>query len=577
MSNTPQRKVRAWHIANTTVRNPFRLKHGLSALVAAGFEGNMGKSQEIAVAQTLHNSGVINLSPSTKDITSISRKWRGALVKLGFLWPDLETVRRDRDGAQGDVGKPFTLTPNGRRLLASYSIRAEQEVLLRSLAALLLPSPIEPGYKFSPFSPLKHVIGILDAIENKGGEPFVSRLEMASIVILTNADGPVEDIASEILKQRSNYYKSTEKRRFEARTVREIGAAKNMKSGTLYDYQDVTCRYLKSTGIFQSHGRGITLVPEQRKIAMILASRDELELDEVQYLNRLAAGAVLPTDMQQGAVEVLTDLQDVAERWDVSFDTSSYDLSTPEGISVARHNLEELIFLEKEKVYAAGQLSQIEEIIGYLELLATNKPSVEINEKRLAIPRDERPAYFEWIMWRILLALGSLVIPANEVRRFNVDQDFLPIGTAPGRGADVIGVYEDSVLVVEVTLTESSRQEAAEGEPVRRHVAEVLEKYQPLGKEVFGLFVARSVDTNTAETFRIGVWYTKEDERLSLNVVPLTIAQLKAVLEYGRKAGLLKHSLLFETIKKLTQLRERAGGAPEWKRMIARSLDVIVD
>ena len=52
----------------------------------------------------------------------------------------------------------------------------------------------------------------------------------------------------------------------------------------------------------------------------------------------------------------------------------------------------------------------------------------------------------------------------------------------------------DYVIVVEVTLSTNSRQEAMEGEPVRRHVADLVQKYK---KPVYGLFVANKIDSNT--------------------------------------------------------------------------------
>lgn len=143
------------------------------------------------------------------------------------------------------------------------------------------------------------------------------------------------------------------------------------------------------------------------------------------------------------------------------------------------------------------------------------------------------------------------------------------MSTASGGGADVIAEYRHSVLVVEVTLTESSRQEAAEGEPVRRHVADVLERFEPAGKDVYGLFVARRIDTNTAETFRIGAWYKKDDERVSLDVVPLTLAQLTEVLRAGAREGKLTPSLLLDVISKASLARAETRGAPEWKTRIA--------
>jgi hypothetical protein len=80
--------------------------------------------------------------------------------------------------------------------------------------------------------------------------------------------------------------------------------------------------------------------------------------------------------------------------------------------------------------------------------------------------------------------------------------------------------FEEVLLVVEVTLTASSRQEAAEGEPERRHVAQYAES---TNKPVYGLFIAVQIDSNTAHTFRSGDWYLKDDSKLSLDIVPLTL------------------------------------------------------
>lgn len=238
-------------------------------------------------------------------------------------------------------------------------------------------------------------------------------------------------------------------------------------------------------------------------------------------------------------------------------------------MSLARYEIEDLILKSKESDFAARQAEEIKEILAYLRLLEENRASVRVEEETISIPSSERPAYFEWVLWRAVLALNHLVTPPDEVRRFKIDQDFLPVGTAAGGGADVIAEYEDAVLVIEVTLTENSRQEAAEGEPVRRHVADVLERFESEGKDVYGLFIARRIDTNTAETFRIGVWYKKGDERVTLNVVPLTIAQLRTVLERAAKANHLHPSVLIDTILECATVREASDGAPIWKTRIA--------
>ena len=41
----------------------------------------------------------------------------------------------------------------------------------------------------------------------------------------------------------------------------------------------------------------------------------------------------------------------------------------------------------------------------------------------------------------------------------------------------------------------SGAQEAAEGKPVRRHMAQYAEQYADSGKDVYGLFIAVTIDT----------------------------------------------------------------------------------
>lgn len=111
------------------------------------------------------------------------------------------------------------------------------------------------------------------------------------------------------------------------------------------------------------------------------------------------------------------------------------------------------------------------------------------------------------------LAINSIVNSPWESRNFKVDPGFKPISHAASGWSDLIFEFDDFVLVVEVTLTTSSRQEAVEGEPVRRHVANYVQKYEAKEKQVYGLFMAIVIDTNTANTFRLGEWYLANEHK----------------------------------------------------------------
>jgi hypothetical protein len=112
-------------------------------------------------------------------------------------------------------------------------------------------------------------------------------------------------------------------------------------------------------------------------------------------------------------------------------------------------------------------------------------------------------------------------------------------------------------------LTTSSRQEAAEGEPVRRHVAQFAER---ANKPVFGLFIATQIDSNTAHTFRSGDWYLADDSKLSLDIVPMTLSDFHDFLVSGRgrlsEMPALLRQLLVECRAKANQ------DAPHWKKSI---------
>ena len=67
--------------------------------------------------------------------------------------------------------------------------------------------------------------------------------------------------------------------------------------------------------------------------------------------------------------------------------------------------------------------------------------------------------------------------------------------------------------------------------PVRRHI--LLIWYRKHKKPVYGLFVANKIDSNAkGETFRMGVWYTTQDERLELHIVPLTLTQFSEYFKF---------------------------------------------
>ena len=240
-------------------------------------------------------------------------------------------------------------------------------------------------------------------------------------------------------------------------------------------------------------------------------------------------------------------------------------LNTPAEINIARQRLENILAQTDEVQYAHEQCRQWEEIRDYMTLLMKGGGKLIYDEDNaIEVPRDETPAYLEWILWRAALAMDHLVNKPYEIRGFKLDSDFMPVSAAGGGKGDLYCEFNDFVILTEVTMSTSSRQEAMEGEPVRRHVSEAVLKYN---KPVYGMFIAVRIDTNTAETFRHGIWYAKGDIRQRLNILPLTLEQFQKFFVSMFQVRKADPKKLKSLIVECTSRRDMLD-APSWKQYI---------
>lgn len=554
--------MKPWHFGNTTVRSPFRLRDGLVALASSQLQGNLhGRDQEIAFRRVLGECGVVELGED--ETYSVGRKWRSALSKLGFLYP---TISSSLGFSQAEIGPVDTITPNGWRLVRAETVPAMQECFLRSLAAHYIPSPVERDFNFSVFSPLRHTLSVMLELERQTGEGHINFIEMALVVQLTSCDDNLQAVIDQIIDLRSRRDEAPNKRQFDGAAREEAAEYYDYQPTTFNDYADTNFRYIKATGLVKSKGRGISLAPEKHVfIQKLIQDKSTPDSDKSYFLN-LCKGASLPTDDKDQALSVLDDLLQQLNKRGIPFDTSNKPVSSPAEIAVIRHNIEGLLAEKNEEEYANKQAAEWEEIAAYMELISNPRRSKTLsNGEEIKVPQAEVPAYFEWVLWRAFLAIDSLVNKPYEARRFKIDQDFLPVGTAPGNGPDLIFEFDDFVLVVEVTLTTNSRQEAAEGEPVRRHVANLVIEHQTrTGKPVYGLFIANKIDSNTAETFRIGVWYANDDSKMKLDIIPVKLESFKSFFEALFKSGTIQVQLIRDLLEKCGSIRT-SHEAPAWK------------
>lgn len=551
--------IEIWNIGNTGMRNPWRIPGGFKVYVESNLVGKLRTPEDqMAFKNLLFEKGEAGGNPEKDTSASITRKYRLMFNKYGFAYPEITK----KDGfEQDELGPIDGITPLGDTFYKADSVASQQECFLRGLIV-----PMEELSETSTFSPLRWVLAVMLELEKKIGDTRINFIEFATCVQTSNPLSDISEVVSEILKIREERKTAENKKKFDKELIHEKWERYLKFENNFRDYADMNIRYLVSAGIIKRTGRGISLSQEFHSMAVELTK--EL-ISEDSYKDRvveLCKGAKLPTDNQDMAEIVLKDMIAELDYYNIKYEMPDIPLDSAQNINIVRNSLKKNIDRYKEEQYALKQAEQWQEIYEYMTLLITNNGQEKELEEDFSIrvPKSEAAAYLEWVLWRAFLAIDHTINKPYESRGFNIDQDYMPIGTAPGGKPDMIFEFDDCKIVVEVTMSTNSRQEAMEGEPVRRHVADLVMSSK---KPVYGVFIANKIDSNTAETFRIGVWYNQNDERLALKIVPFTLEQFSEYFKYMFLYKKNNPSDFLSLFEKCFESKYEKDG-PGWKKEI---------
>ena len=513
-----EENIKIWLVGNTGLRNPNRIQEGLAVYAKSAFVGKLhGRDNEIGFMNLLNKEGIIQNESGKDESDSHARKWRLMFAKNGYIYPQVSK----KDGNQNDLGAMDDITPFGRTFLKADTFPEVQECFLRAMSVEQFEMPDKTTY----FSPLRWMLAIMLELEKRTGSTEMSRIEFALWGHTTNPSYNLSEVVDHILDLRQRRAKASAKRTFDKNEIKERGKHYDKKADNFLDYSDMNMRYLRISGMFQRKGRGIMIIPAKHLLAEKLAKSTATSEPLMEAYKKLCSGAPLPTDNIDVAKTLLEDLKKQMKKRHIVYDISDLSLDTSAEINIARQRLEDTLAKTNEIQYANDQCNQWKEIADYMSLLIKGGGKLVYDEDNaIEIPKDETPAYFEWTLWRAALAIDHMINKPYEVRGFRLDSDFLPVTAAGGGKGDLYCEFEDFMILTEVTMSTSSRQEAMEGEPVRRHVSDAILNYD---KPVYGLFLAIKIDTNTAETFRHGIWYAKGDVKQRLDIVPLSLEQFR--------------------------------------------------
>ena len=556
-------QIDIWLVGNTGLRNPNRIQEGFCVFANSSFVGKLhGRDNEIGFMNLLNEKGIIQNKSGKDESGSHARKWRLMFAKNGFIYPRISKT----DGRQEELGKLDDLTPFGKAFLKADTYPAVQECYLRAMSVEQFPMPDKKGY----FSPLRWLLAIMLELEKRTGSSELSRIEFALWGHTTNPEYGLKEVVDNILDLRSRRALASAKRSFDKEEIAKRGRNYQKKRDNFLDYSDMNMRYLRISGVFQRKGRGLIIVPSKHILAEKLAKATASEEPVIREYQKLCNGAPLPTDDKDTAKILLDDLMKRMRERHIVFHISDLPLTNSTEINIARQRLENILAQTDEISYAKEQCNQWREIADYMSLLIKGGGKIVYDDDNaIEIPKEETPAYLEWVLWRAALAMGQIVNQPYEVRGFRLDSDFFPVSAAGGGKGDLYWEYEDFVILTEVTMSTSSKQEAMEGEPVRRHVSDAVLKYD---KPVYGMFIAIKIDTNTAETFRHGIWYAKNDRKQRLDIVPLTLEQFRKFFVAMFKAERTTPDRLQELLEKCEEKRDLFD-APSWKGYISSVIE----
>lgn len=554
-------KVNIWLMGNTGVRTPNRIQEALRIFSESPFVGNLRSDNEGEFMKLLNEKGIIHNNEGKDPSSSYARKWRLMFARHGFIYPKIKKN-------QEMLGREDDITPFGRLFLTADTYSAVQELYLRAMSVEQYSIADRKQY----FSPLRWILAIMLKLEEKTDSSELKRTEFEIWGQATDPSYDLDEIVDNIIDFRKRKEKAQFKGRFDKAEIRL--RIPNYNENTVHDYSDMNLRYLHISGMFQRKGRGIVIEESKHILAEKLAKYTVSEVPLIDQYKILCTGAPLPSDDIKIASEIFNHLKDQLNKRHIEYDISDLPLTTSAEINLARHKLEERLFQDNEVKYAKEQCKQWNEIADYMSLIMRGGGKIPYDEENvIEVPKTELPAYFEWTLWRAFLAIDHMVNKPYEVRGFKLDSDFMPVSVASGGRGDLCCEFNDFVILVEVTMSTSSRQEAMEGEPVRRHVSDAVLQYK---KPVYGIFIARSIDNNTAETFRNGIWYAKNGEKQRLEIVPLTLAQFQKCFVSMFKSNSASPERLVNILKRC-EIYKDCFEAPEWKQHIALMVDEDVD
>lgn len=144
------------------------------------------------------------------------------------------------------------------------------------------------------------------------------------------------------------------------------------------------------------------------------------------------------------------------------------------------------------------------------------------------------PTIYEYVVGIAWYFLSKEKYDLFSSFNLTMNADFIPETHAGGGDGDIVAVYPDKVVMLEVTLMNQQAQKRGEWEPVLRHATNLTIESSP--KDVTTLFVADTLDENTINIWRavasVKMKSSRSDEYAErVKIMPVENRELARMIE----------------------------------------------
>jgi AlwI restriction endonuclease len=551
-------------MGNTTARNPMRLRPALQLFIRTMSGRPFRESEQQEFLNELVAVRLVD-SDRTTGGSDGGRKFASAFKPLGFV-------------TDWSRGKPWTITPVGQTLLNNPEL--EEVIFLRQLLKYQIPSPLESGRRVVGFHvrPFRLLLRFLYRAreEDLGG---LTKFEMALYVItmLDEDDNTAFETAIANIKQFRTHYKVTtgkvRKNEFAKRNLVTVANGVGLEPGSLFDYADSNGRYALMTGLLTTRGNKLTLSDTRLPVTKtILSDGTTLVLND-GYLEWFynPNEPLLPTDDEVFLRNEIADL----ERRFTDLATHVGEPTTlptpPLGMTVSDLQAYEIRLRERLRDVREIQFYQTQRTLDALNEIEDLLEDIMEGTGAFFGGLSYAPAFLEWAIWRIFLAINEIIVPISKTRGFQIDEDMNPIHHAKGGAADLTFTYNTFKLVCEMTLATGSRQFAMEGEPVTRHVFKAIENSKD-GKPVYGLFVTKELDPNTAYAFHHARYWRNWRYSVPTPIVALRIKDMIELVRHMKSHPVTSVDIR-QLLDSILNLQDTHPNGPSWYEAYSKTYE----